>query len=590
MSSLLLLRLIDLWWWKRHQQSTKLDEVKAIQRFIIGANLTALMWSTYIVYVITSKYSSDLDLSTHMIIVAAMAGGSATTLAGHKYTAMFYASSTVAFPALALLLSGQYERQVLGMLGIICSLAMLVVAKRNAAFTQQAIMLKNQNVTLVQQMEKKVEQRTRTIYQLSNLDPLTGLFNRSAFLEHLAQQLQQSAQAKQHLALLFIDLDGFKKINDAIGHDTGDQVLTNTATRLKQLATNQQLLCRWGGDEFLLALENSDHQPAIALANKVIQTLSEAYSFENNRLSVGATVGIAFYPEHAQDEHSLIRLADTAMYAQKKLSPSTVGLFSQQLEQKIHRELRLKDGLSQAIDKQQFSLVFQPILRSSDKQIVSFEALIRWQFNGEWISPDEFISIAEQYGLIRKIGVWVLNSACQEAALWPAQQQFAVCVNVSVIQLQDQDFIEIVEHALSASQLHPEQLHIEMTESVFTSDIVLLSQQIKDLQDKGIKVSIDDFGTGYSSLSIMQDLAVNTVKIDRSFVSRMETNGYAIIKAVMHIAKSLNHSVVAEGIETERQMNQLTELGVDYLQGYYFAKPLPVEQVRQLIEASKLNH
>ncbi|GDY25013.1 hypothetical protein AHAT_09030 [Agarivorans sp. Toyoura001] len=579
MTSLLLIRLVDWHLWKRRDINRQLNGSKAILRFISGANLTAVLWSVYILKVVANPNSTDIDLSTHIIIISAMAGGSATVLAGHKRTAMFYAFILLGPPSIGLLLSGIYERQMLGILGFLFAIVMVVIAKKNAEFTAQAILLKNENALLVHHMEEKVERRTNTIYELSNLDPLTGLFNRTAFLQNLQQQLLAAQKKQQSLAVLFIDLDGFKKINDAIGHDTGDQVLNNTARRLKDISANHQLLCRWGGDEFLLAIENCDEQQAVQQSEEIIQVLSAAYSFQNNRLSVGATVGIALYPQHSENEHSLIRLADTAMYAQKKRSPCTVGVFSNQLEQKIHRELKLKDGLSQAIEKQQLSLAFQPILRAKDCQVVSFEALLRWQLDDEMIPPDEFIGIAEQYGLIRKIGLWVLDNACQIASSWPNEQALSVCVNVSVTQLEDHDFVEIVKHALHASQLPPERLHIEMTESVFSSDILFLAEQIKAIQDIGVQVSIDDFGTGYSSLSTMQDLAVNTVKIDRSFVQRIDTNGYPIITAVMHIAQALNYSVVAEGVETEAQMNTLRSLGVDFLQGYYFAKPLPESQV-----------
>jgi diguanylate cyclase (GGDEF)-like protein len=588
MTSLLLIRLLDWRVWKHREQATAFNGRKAIRRFITGANITAVMWSIYILKVISNPLSGDIDLSTHIIIISAMAGGSATVLAGHKYTAMAYAFILLAPPSLGLLFSGIYERQMLGILGVLFGIVMVVIAKKNAEFTAQAVLLKNQNAVLVHHMEEKVERRTHTIYELSNLDPLTGLFNRTAFLQHLKLRLLEAKQHQQSLAVLFIDLDGFKKINDAIGHDTGDHVLNNTAQRLKHLCQNHHLLCRWGGDEFLLAIEDCDESLAKERSEEIIQALSAAYTFANIRLSVGATVGIALYPQHSQNEHSLIRLADTAMYAQKKRAPSTVGVFSDQLEKQIHRELLLKDGLSQAIEKNQLSLVYQPIIDANDCQIVSFEALLRWRLNDEMIPPDEFISIAEQYGLIRKIGQWVLEQACQTASTWTQRHPIAICVNVSVAQLEDDDFVEIVTTALQNSQLAPELLHIEMTESVFTSDISLLAEQIKALQDIGIKVSIDDFGTGYSSLSIMQDLAVNIVKIDRSFVQRIDTNGYAIITAVMHMARALNYSVVAEGIETQKQMQILRSLGVDYLQGYYFAKPLAIEQVEQLISAEQV--
>jgi len=584
MMSLLCVRLIDWKIWTRPNKAPHFDGKKAVYRFVFGANLTAIMWSIYVVTVIVNSNTSDINLSAHLIIVSAMAGGSATVLAGHKPTAIFFSFVLLVPASLALIASGIQEQRMLGILGLLFGVVMVAISKKTAVFTAQAMLLKNQNAVLVHEMEEQVEQRTQTIYQLSNLDPLTGLFNRTAFLKHLKLTLRVAQQQQQPLAVLFIDLDGFKKINDAIGHDIGDQVLTQTAQRLKHLPLNSKLLCRWGGDEFVMAVENCDELAAKLLGEELIDVLSAAYTFENNRFTVGATVGVALCPQHSRDGHSLIRLADTAMYAQKKRAPSYVGVYSKTLEKRIHRELTLKDGLSEAIELNQFHLLYQPIVRASDCHVVSFEALLRWTLNQENIPPDEFIAIAEQYGQIRHIGAWVLEQACKTASLWP--KHIAVCVNVSVVQLQDDDFVALVVRLLERYQLSAERLHIEMTESVFTSDISFLSEQIQALQDLGVKVSIDDFGTGYSSLSSMQDLAVDTVKIDRSFVNNIDSNGHAIITAVMQIAKALDYSVVAEGIETQQQLESLRQLNVDYLQGYYFAKPLTVQAVQQLLSSS----
>lgn len=585
MMSLLCVRLLDWKIWNSPNKDPSFDGLKAIYRFVFGANLTAIMWSIYVVTVVINSNTSDINLSAHLIIVSAMAGGSATVLAGHKPTAIFFSFILLIPASLALIVSGIQEQRMLGILGLFFGVVMVAISKKTARFTAQAILLKNQNAVLVDEMEQQVEQRTQTIYQLSNLDPLTGLFNRTAFLKHLQLTLKTAQQQQLPLAVLFIDLDGFKKINDAIGHDIGDRVLSKTAQRLKQLSLNAKLLCRWGGDEFVIALKDCDEFAAKRLGEEIIETLSAAYTFENNRFTIGATVGVALFPQHSFDEHSLIRLADTAMYAQKKRAPSYVGIFSKTLENRIHRELTLKDGLSQAIELNQLHLVYQPIVRANDCHIVSFEALLRWTLNNENIPPDEFITIAEQYGQIRSIGAWVLEQACKTASLWP--EPIAVCVNVSVVQLQDDDFVALVLKLLERYSFNAKRLHIEITESVFTSDIILLREQIQALQALGVKVSIDDFGTGYSSLSSMQDLAVDTVKIDRSFVNNINSNGYPIITAVMHIAKALGYSVVAEGIETEQQLASLRQLTVDYLQGYYFAKPLTEQAVEQLLSSSE---
>jgi len=453
---------------------------------------------------------------------------------------------------------------------------MLIISKKSADFTLHTLVLKNENAVLVHHMEEQVEQRTQKIYELSNLDPLTGLFNRTAFLSHLKSVIETSDKS---FALLFIDLDGFKKINDSIGHKAGDQILRQTAKRLSQCPLDSHLICRWGGDEFLIALTDTDESTAVNKSELVIEMLSEPHHIENSVLSVGATIGIALYPEHASSEDRLIQSADMAMYYQKKHARSTVGVFSEQMEKLYSHELRLKNGLNKAIEQQQLRLVFQPLILSASHKTVAFEALLRWRLDDENIPPDEFIGIAEQYGLIHTIGAWVLQQACLQATQWDQEEKLAVCVNVSVIQLQDERFIDIVDSALSNSSLPAELLHIEITESVFASDTNIISNQIKLLQSRGIKVSIDDFGTGYSSLSVMQDLAVNVVKIDRSFVSQMNSNGYAIISAVMHIASLLDFLVVAEGVETEVQAQELSKLGVHFLQGYYYSRPIEIEDI-----------
>jgi diguanylate cyclase (GGDEF)-like protein len=574
MSALLLLRLVDVIIWKTKLQYTEFDGKKSINRFVSGVIPTAILWATYLVYI--TRHNDDIELTTAVIIIGALAGGSVTILSAHKFTAMFYAFVLLSPASIGLLSSEQYALQLLGVLGISYSVVMVITSKRSSEFTLNTLFLKNENAVLIDHMEEQVEQRTQKIYELSNLDPLTQLFNRVAFMEQLKSLI---AKSNKPFALLFVDLDGFKKINDSIGHKAGDQILRKTAVRLKQSSLDLQLLCRWGGDEFLIVLADTGEKSAIEKSRKCVEILSEPHSTENSILSVGATIGIALYPDHATDEERLIQLADMAMYYQKKQARSTVGVFSKQMEKLHSRELYLKNGLTKAIEKQELRLVFQPIIRSENYETMAFEALLRWQFEGENIPPDEFICIAEQYGLIHEIGAWVLKSACWQASQWDKAHQSAVCVNVSVIQLQDEQFISIVDEALSSSNLPATLLHIEITESVFASDISIISQQIKSLQKRGIKVSIDDFGTGYSSLSVMQDLAVDMIKIDRSFVNKIESNGDAIISAVMHIAASFDFLVIAEGVETEIQAQKLLSLGVHFFQGYYYSKPIEADAI-----------
>jgi diguanylate cyclase (GGDEF)-like protein len=579
---ILSLRLMDSFWWRTKQPCTQYNGRRAALRYVSGTLATALMWCVYSLSIYSS--ADTIELASNIIIVAAMSAGAATVLAAHKKAAMAYSFILLVPFSIGLLMSDDHYRQVLGVLGLSFGLVMVMSAQKAADFTAQAIKFKNENALLVKHMEEQAEKRTRIIYKLSNLDPLTELFNRTAFLTHLKDGLRTCIKDEQPMALLFIDLDGFKKINDTIGHDAGDQILTQTAARLKEHCSNRQLLCRWGGDEFLLALPNTQEPAAVAQAQKLIEYISKAYLFENTQLSLGATIGIALYPQHTDNELQLIQLADMAMSYQKKRDISTVGVFSQTLGNKLNREQFLKDGLARAMESDELRLTFQPIIASESGRVSSFEALLRWQKNDENITPAEFIPIAEQYGFIRKIGTWVLNQACLAAKQWP--QQVAVTVNVSVNQFQAEDFIHVVDLALLTSQLPATLLHLEITESVFSLDKETIIAQIKLLQSRGVKVSIDDFGTEYSSLSVMQDLAVNIVKIDRSFIARIDSSGLAIVKAVINIAKAFNYLVVAEGIETEQQAKLLQKLGVHFFQGFFFSKPLEEHMVNQFIEQS----
>ena len=561
----LALRFADALHWRNNP---KKDGKKSIIRFVCGTYITASLWCLYTLIVMPD--ASLIELACIIITMSGMAGGGTTVLSAHAKTSILYPVILLAPGSIWLLLSGEEHQQLLGLLGMMFFTAMIVAAKKTANFTSFAIKLKNENALLVAQMEQKVEQRTQKIYELSNLDPLSELYNRTAFLRYLDQYMKDGSQ--KPLAVLFIDLDKFKEINDSLGHDTGDIILQQTAQRLRESCQNQQILCRWGGDEFLIALECLNKETAVEFANNLITNISQPYQIHGNQCVIGATIGIAMFPEHASTAEQLIQLADTAMYHQKNSQPSQVEVFSKALNEELKREKKLKEGLKTAIEKQQLSLVYQPIISTESSQVTCCEALLRWQLDGDSISPTEFIPLAEQYGHISKLGAWVLQQACIEATHWP--QDIAIAVNVSNLQLQDPHFIEVLDDALDKSRLLPHRLHIEITESVFSSDQATLIQRITAMQERGIKVSIDDFGTEYSSLSVIQNLGVNIIKIDRSFVQQIDDNGYAIIQAVVQIAAALGYKVVAEGVEYQAQADKLVAMNVDYLQGFLYAKPM----------------
>jgi diguanylate cyclase (GGDEF)-like protein len=570
------LRLFDAAYYRKKSSQQYIASEKDLWRFSCFSVLIAGIWGIYPLWF--SPFSNSAELTTTVIIICGIASGLANMWSAHRFTAVSCVLIMSGPYAILLLLSDDPYYHLIGIMGLIYSIVMSLSAVKFSAFTYKAIHLKNQNAQLLESMEKKVEHRTQEIYRLSNIDRLTGLLNRTAFLKELNQTIDTNASTP--FAILFIDLDGFKQINDSLSHEVGDTVVKETASRIALLSQDTMPICRWGGDEFLVtyrfkSLEDIDH-----FSQQLIHTISLPHSIIHSKTRIGATIGVALYPEHGRHHDTLIQNADMAMYQQKRLEKGKVGYFNEPLRLQIIRENLLSNRLSTAIQKNELRLVFQPIIKSTTGCIASIEALLRWRLDGEEISPIEFIPIAEQYGMIKSIGLWVVEKACQQImSLSKSGSALTISINVSIIQLQDKDFVTHIRTLLTRLEFEPSLLHIEITESVFAADKLTLMTQIKALQEMNIRISIDDFGTGYSSLASMQDLGVDIVKIDKSFIDKINDSGSNIVHAVMQISQSMGYQVVAEGVETLEQVNKLNEIGVHFLQGYYFSKPLEVDQL-----------
>lgn len=580
-------------YWQKKLEGKEYNAAKPMFRFEVSRYATAFSLSAYSVIFFDSM--EVIELACTIVILSAMAGGAATVLAAHKRLVLSYPFILLLPTSILGLFSPEHYKNIFGILGLVFVSVIYLSAKRAYLFTTESILIKNQHADLLKQMElknqevsevntnleEKVKQRTEQIFELSNVDPLTKLFNRVAFSNHLKKLIKSSKQKKKKLAVLFIDLDGFKSINDAHGHSIGDKVLVETARRLRSLIEEQQCLCRWGGDEFLITLPDSQVDEARKFARLLISLISQPIKIENHELQVGATIGISICPDHGVDDEELVTLADMAMYVQKQTAKSDVCVFTKQMREALNREIKLIEGLSQAIQNDELFLVFQPVIDSQSGRVTFCEALLRWELNGEFISPSEFIPIAEQHGLIHSIGSWVLHESCQIAANWPFEKNVYVSVNVSVAQVMQGDLVSIVKSALSASGLSEQNLHIEITESIFAEDINYVLEQIKALQALDIKISLDDFGTGFSSLAVLQSLSADVVKIDQSFISSIDQGGKAIIKATQYMANELGYTVVAEGVETKVQADALSEMGIESLQGFYFSKPMKAEKLAE---------
>ncbi|OFE14002.1 hypothetical protein PHACT_07365 [Pseudohongiella acticola] len=590
---LMLFRLLDTLYWHRNLRHTNFQTSGPKSRFVVSVLITSILWMTYALVLIQSV--DLLELTTLIIVLSSLAGGGATVLSGNMMLSVTYSVLMIAPLSVMMVLSDDRNQNILGVLGLFFAVVLALGSIRAANFTRNAIMLKNQNADLVESMEEKnkeiseansaleskVQDRTREIFALSNIDPLTGLFNRTAFSTSLSKILANCEAQGGSFALLFIDLDGFKAINDTQGHGVGDKVLFAIAQRLILFSKGPDHICRWGGDEFIIVIEDIDSDGAILFGRDLIKSLSQSIQIDLNKLTVGATIGVAMYPEHGNDESELISLADTAMYIQKEEEKSDVRVFSVDMRKSQLREQQLKEGLALALQNHEFHLVYQSVIDNQTNEVSFCEVLLRWELNGELVPPHEFIPIAEQYGLIHEIGEWVLMTACAESKNWCFGDKVDISVNVSVPQLLRNDFIGIVREALFSSGFPATRLHLEITESVFANNTEVMFARIKELRSLGIKVSVDDFGTGFSSLSQLQKMSADIVKIDRSFIASMNEGGQAIIQATQYMAKQLGYSVVAEGVETKQQADELSDIGIGCSQGYYFSYPMTIDKLAQ---------
>jgi diguanylate cyclase (GGDEF)-like protein/PAS domain S-box-containing protein len=417
-------------------------------------------------------------------------------------------------------------------------------------------------------------------------DPLTLLANRALFRDRVEHALAVRKRRGQRVAVIFVDLDNFKKINDSLGHGEGDRVLRTSAQRLSKCTRTADSVARLGGDEFAVLLEDaSDEEQVEEVARRIVENLKEPFTFLDSSLRVAASVGVAF----AQDDdgvEELLRNADVAMYQAKSNGKSRFEVFRPEMQHAVERRLRVEAELTRAIVNGELRLFYQPIVDLKSGYLIGVEALVRWQHPERGlVSPAEFIGVAEETGQVMALGRWVLNEACREIRAWqdrmPRGRDLRVAVNVSSQQLQSGDLVEEVKAALAASGLHPGSLVLEMTESVVMQDTEATFAKLNLLKSLGVRIAIDDFGTGYSSLSYLHRFPLDILKIDRSFVTRLgeERDGTELARAIIMLGETLGLEVVAEGIELEHQLQGLVDIGCVAGQGYYWSKPAMLYEI-----------
>jgi diguanylate cyclase (GGDEF)-like protein/PAS domain S-box-containing protein len=427
------------------------------------------------------------------------------------------------------------------------------------------------------------------------LDPLTGLCNRAVFVEGLGRRLEEFKQRRGdgRFAVLYLDLDRFKVVNDSLGHLVGDELLTAVSRRLESCLRPGDTLARLGGDEFAILLNGlQDEQQANARAFKIQEALSAPVSVGGREVFTSASIGIAFGLSQYANPDDIMRDADTAMYHAKARGKARHELFDADMHARALDRLGLENDLRHAVARNDFEVHYQPIVSLKSGMCVGFESLVRWTRNGEAISPATFIPIAEELGLIEPIGTWVMDEACRTFAGWktrfPASALDCITVNVSSRQLMQQNFLSIVEQAVHSSGLRPCDLRIEITETALMDSPNMAAEVLRELRDFGVKIYLDDFGTGYSSLSHLHKLPVDALKIDRSFVrSLLLPDRPAIVESILALARTLETSVVAEGIEDPTQAYELERLGCTHAQGYLFSRPLSVTAAEAMLSANQ---
>ncbi|KMN09713.1 EAL domain-containing protein [Pseudomonas helleri] len=459
---------------------------------------------------------------------------------------------------------------------LVSSLAVLVIALLTSIFDAR---LDARTAALADSLTLANEELT----QLALHDTLTGLPNRILLADRISQAMAKVAEQGGCFSLMFIDLDGFKPVNDAFGHHVGDRLLREVALRLREQLRSQDTLARIGGDEFVLLVRLTGPDDAPQVATRQVSLLAKSFRVDEHDLQISASIGIALYPGNGQSAEELLMNADAAMYHAKGGGKNGYSFFDVSMNTNARKQLQLLQDLRQALEHNQFRLHYQPKFDASNGKPVGAEALLRWEHPQQGLlQPDDFIELAEKTGLIIPIGEWVLNEACRQMRIWFDQgySHWRIAVNLSALQFCYSGLVDSVVSALERNQLPANSLTLEITETTAMSDADASMTVLQKLSHMGVDLSIDDFGTGYSSLMYLKRLPANELKIDRGFVRDLEhdSDDAAIVSAIVALGQALGLRIVAEGVETDTQQSFLTTLGCDSLQGFLLGQPLPAEQ------------
>ena len=443
------------------------------------------------------------------------------------------------------------------------------------------------------ELEKLLQERTAEVDRLAYYDTLTSLPNRTLFEDRLTQAVALAHRADKRVAVLFIALDQLKKVNDTLGHRAGDQLIQQVAVRLKSCVNESDTVARFGGDQFVMMLPEIERtKDAVDVIAAIREVLNPSFQLDRQELFATASVGLSFFPDDGKDSSALVKNAGAALYRAKKSGGNEYRFYTADMHARASKRFELETSLRHAIDNQEFLLHFQPRVAIDSLQIVGVEALVRWQHpQMGLVPPGDFIPLAEETGLIFPIGEWVLREACRQNREWQKRgfASMRMGVNISARQFQQPHLAETVMRILDESQLGPEYLELELTESSIMSNAEATIEVLTKLQTKRVSISVDDFGTGFSSLSYLKRLPIDSLKVDQSFVRELATDpdDAALVMAIVSLAHTLRLRVVAEGVETQEQLRFLRLLRCDEIQGYLISRPLPVEGIEKLLAAQK---
>ncbi|MBC7908192.1 MAG: EAL domain-containing protein [Rhodospirillaceae bacterium] len=431
------------------------------------------------------------------------------------------------------------------------------------------------------------------LWEKTNFDPLTKLPNRSLFLDRLLQALVLAGRSNKRAALVFVGLDGFKNINDTLGHTIGDKVLEEAARRFHSAVREGDTLARFGGDEFTAVLTDiATVEEVEQVVRALLECLAEPFLIENHQILISCSIGISLWPGDGSDVEAVMRNSTSAMRKAKEAGRNTFQFFTPSMDARAQARSRLASELSDALEHDEFTLVYQPIIHVPTGRVAGAEALLRWhnRFIGA-VSPDQFVPLAEEMGLILPIGDWLLTAACREAATWHnlTKTPLRVAINVSPRQVQQGDIASALERALEVTGLSPDVVTVEITEGLLLASGGEVLKKIHRIRDVGAKIAVDDFGTGYASLSYLKTFPVDILKIDRSFVSKVMDNAEdaRLIEAIIALGHSLGMQIVGEGVETAEQLAFLTDRGCDLIQGYRYSPPLAAERFKEYVAANE---